>query len=102
MKNFDQTEFFAKKIIDHLGLAAANGSPFVEHRKASNIFKNLQKEARGIETNEDVYLKVSRIKLKGKNVMDCIRELADKVKFTKEDYFFKLKKAMKVWVTLLK
>ena len=100
MKNFDQTEFFAKKIIDHLGLAAANGSPFIEHRKASSVFKNLQKEAKGIETNEILYKSILEVKLRSKVLAECYFELAEKTKFPKEEYFVKLKKAMRAWEEL--
>jgi len=88
---------FAKKIIDHLDLVAVNGSPFVEHRKASNVFKNLQKEAKGIETNEILYKSVQAVGLKSKTISDCYLELAEKTDFPKEEYFIKLKKAMKLW-----
>lgn len=91
---------FAKKIIDHLGLAVANGSPFVEHKRASNVFSNLKKEARGIETNETLYHAVQKVKLKSKTISSCYLELAEKVEFPKEEYFMKLKKAMKIWVKL--
>ncbi len=91
---------FAKKIIDHLDLIAVNGSPFVEHRKASNPFKNLQKEAKGIETNEILYKEVQKIKLVSNNPVDCYMELAQKTDFPKEEYFKYLKKAMKIWIKL--
>jgi len=37
---------FKREILDYLSLSAINGSPFVEHKKASDPFKNLQKEAK--------------------------------------------------------
>lgn len=91
---------FAKKIIDHLGLAAVNGSPFVEHKKASNVFKNLQKEAKGIETNEDLYQEVDKVRLTAKTVLKCYEELTEKIAFRHEEYFQHLKKAMRVWASL--
>ena len=53
-----KSKIFAKKIIDHLGLAVANYSSFVDHKKAPNTFKNLQKEANGIEVNEKLYFDI--------------------------------------------
>jgi len=91
---------FAKKILDHLGLSIVNGSPFVEHRKASDPFKNLQKEAKGIEANERLYKEIAKVRLSSKNTRDCYIELAEKVHFPKEDYFDYLKKAMKIWANL--
>jgi reversibly glycosylated polypeptide/UDP-arabinopyranose mutase len=48
---------FAKKVIDHLGYAVVNGSPFVEHKKASNVNENLKKEAKGIKIEAGVKFK---------------------------------------------
>lgn len=93
---------FAKKIIDHLQFAVANGSPFVEHKKASNVFKNLQKEAKGIETNEYLYQKVNKVRLTSKTVLDCYDELVKKVKFPNEEYFNILKRAMNIWAGLFR
>ncbi len=91
---------FAKKIVDHLGLAVVNGSPFVMHERASNVFKNLQTEAGGIEVNENFFKKVDRAKLSSSNIKDCYWELAQKTKFPNEKYFDNLRKAMKIWVNL--
>lgn len=89
---------FAKKVMDHLGLAAINGAPFVEHRKASDPFKNLQKEAKGIETNEVVWKAVQKVHLTQNNPVNCYIELIEKIEFPNEKYFKKLKQAMHVWV----
>jgi reversibly glycosylated polypeptide/UDP-arabinopyranose mutase len=42
----------SKKIIDKKGWAVMSGFASVVHNKASNVWKNLQKEARGLELNE--------------------------------------------------
>ena len=89
----------AKKIIDYLGYIVANGSPFVEHKKASNINENLKKEVKGIETNESLYERIREAKLSTNNYIDTYLELTKKVKFPKEIYFDYLKKAMKTWVS---
>lgn len=90
---------FAKKIIDHLGYAVLNGSPFVNHKKASNPFENLKKETRGIEINESLYQRVKKIKLTANNLKDSYLELIEKIKFPKEKYFVYLKKAVKIWIS---
>lgn len=59
----------------------------------------LQKEAKGIETNEELYRAVQAVKLQSNNLKNCYRELIEKVKFPKEDYFANLGKAMKIWVS---
>lgn len=106
---------FAKKVMDHLGLGVVNGAPMVEHRKASDPFVNLQKEAAGITVNEVLWQAVDRVELGGKTVVECYAELAGKIDFewvvgearfvgpTKEaiTYFKKLKEAMVNWANLL-
>ena len=42
----------AKRVIDQNNWAVVTGYARVLHEKASNVFKNLQKEAKGIEMNE--------------------------------------------------
>ena len=86
--------------MDHLGLGVVNGIPMIEHRKASDPFKNLQKEATGIETNEVIWKVVDTVKLTKKTPAECYLELAQKVAFPNEDYFIKLKKAMIIWAKL--
>lgn len=88
---------FAKKIIDHLGYAVVNGSPFVEHRQASNINENLKKEAKGIKTNEFLYQRIREVKLTANNLKDSYLELIKKIQFPKEEYFKKSKDAMEIW-----
>ena len=89
---------FAKKIIDYLGYAVVNGSPFVEHRKASSIFQNLKKEEKGVKTNEKLYELILSVQLESKTMKDCYSELTEKIRWPEELYFKHLKKAMKIWV----
>lgn len=91
---------FAKKIMDHLSYAAINGSPFVEHRKASDPFKNLQKEAKGIEVNEEVWKNVSDLTLTSKNMKSSYRRIAKNLSFKNTEYGLSLKKAMNIWLDL--
>lgn len=91
---------FAKKIMDHLNLAAVNGSPFVEHRKASDIQKNLMKEKRGIAQNETLWRLVDKVVLTKKTPAACYVELAQKIRFPKNTYFTYLRRAMEIWASL--
>lgn len=43
----------SKKIIDKNGWAAVSGYAKVKHERASNVFTNLQKEAKGLSMNEN-------------------------------------------------
>ena len=91
---------FAKKIMDHLGYGVINGSPFIEHRKASDPYKNLQKEAAGIEANEVIFKNVHAVKLTKKTPVEAYAELIKKVKLPNNPYFKTLKKAILVWLSL--
>lgn len=42
----------SKKVIDEKGWAVVTGLATVRHERASNVWKNLQKEAKGLEMNE--------------------------------------------------
>lgn len=53
----------AKRILDHLGKAAVTGAPSVEHRKQSDVFVNLRKEAPGMELNEHFWKAVRDVPL---------------------------------------
>lgn len=91
---------FAKKICDHLGLGVVSGSPFVEHRKASDIQKNLEKERPGIKINETLWTAVDKVILTSETPASCYKELAQKIQFPKGRYFNKLREAMLIWASL--
>ncbi len=91
---------FAKKILDHLHYGVVNGSPLVEHRKASDPFKNLQKEAQGIEVNEILWKAVDAVKLTKKTPAACYKELLSKAAFPDTEYFTALRKAGIIWAGL--
>lgn len=91
---------FSKKIMDHLDLGVVSGSPFVNHRKASNLKKNYQKELAGAKINEILWKKVDEVNLTKTTPKTCYLELASKVKFPKNRYFEKLKEAMAIWADL--
>ncbi|MDP2649451.1 MAG: hypothetical protein Q8P10_01265 [bacterium] len=90
---------FAKKILDHLGLSVINGSPFIEHKKASDNLKNVKKEENGIKTNENLFKIVQNTKLSSKNLKSSYLELFEKANFPKNKYFDNLKKATKIWLS---
>ena len=89
-----------KKVLDHLGLGVMVGSPIIDHKKASDPFENLQKEARGIKYNEEFWKIVDKVKLTKDDPISCYRELIKKAKLPKEDYFILLKKAILEWLEL--
>jgi hypothetical protein len=91
---------FSKKIMDHLQLGVINGSPFIDHRKASNPKDNHLKEISGMQINEKLWKIVDEVKLTAKSPKDCYIQLARKINFPKNSYFDKLKKAMIIWANL--
>jgi reversibly glycosylated polypeptide/UDP-arabinopyranose mutase len=91
---------FAKKILDHLGWSAVNGSPFIEHRKASDPHKNLVKERSGVIVNEWLWKRVDNLRFSKKTPAKCYQELATNMCLPNVRYFNKLKEAMAIWAGL--
>jgi len=90
---------FTKKICDYLGYRIISGYPVVWHDRASDPYKNLEKEKTGIKMNEYLWQEVDKIKLTKPNFKECYKELAEKLNL-KTEYFKKLKKAMIIWSQL--
>lgn len=88
---------FVKKVCDHLELAVVSGSPFVEHRKASDPAANLEKEKAGLAANEYLWQRVAAVKLTKSSPVACYQELARKTEFPQIKYFQKLRRAMLIW-----
>jgi len=47
----------------------------VEHRRASDPFVNLVKEAPGIRANESMWEMVDAVELRGRDPLTCMREM---------------------------
>lgn len=96
----------AKKILDHLGYAVRSGYPSVEHRKQSNVFVNLNKQAPGLLLNENFWQAVQRVELTSNTVIDCYEELTTKLPDTIEgdvnEWVSKFKEAALLWLNLFK
>lgn len=93
------TGVIIKKICDHLGFAVNSGEPAIEHKRASNVWSNLQKEAPGLIVNEDFWELIDSIVLTKTTVKECYRELAEKLPLN-DEYWEKTRKAMIVWSEL--
>lgn len=98
---------FTKKVLDHLGYSVVNGIPFIEHKKASNIKVNLEKEKSGMRINEHLYQEVEKVKLTKKDLIGAYLELFEKIDFSSQvfqprEYFVKLKEAVKIWTGFFK
>lgn len=88
-----------KRICDHLGLAINSGEPHIIHRRASNPFANLRKEAPGLEVNETFWQAVDRVRLTGATFRECYVEMARALPLS-GSYWDQLKRAMLVWADL--
>ena len=106
---FDQFDdiwagIFSKKVLDHLNYGVTSGYPSVEHRKQSNAFINLEKQAPGLMLNEELWQMIDEVKLTKDNPIDCYKELLDKIhivtKTNKTDYLLKYIEATKIWLDL--
>lgn len=93
---------FVKRTLDHLGLAVVNGSPFVEHRKASDPNKNRLKERSGMKTNEWLWERVRGVALHGQDPVSCYKELIKNMELPSDEYFTKLRLAMRSWIALFR
>ena len=95
---------FMKKVLDHLGMSVVNGSPFVEHKKASDPFINLKKEAKGIRANEDLYKELKKLIFKSNDMKSNYKEIFKNRHLLKDDleYEGSLRRAMLIWVNLFK
>lgn len=87
----------AKKILDHLRLSVVNGSPFVEHRKASDPIKNKEKELAGMEANETLWQTIRNVTLTAATPVQAYLELAETWPLPKTPYFSSLRRAMLIW-----
>jgi hypothetical protein len=64
-----------QRICRHLRLSIVCGHPVVEHRRASDAFANLVKEAPGIRANETMWEIVDGVALTGTDPLACMREM---------------------------
>ena len=88
-----------RRICDHLGYAVVSGRPLIEHRRASNVWTNLAKEAPGLPVNETLWRAVDAIVLTETSVAGCYQQIARELDLD-GDYWSRLGDAMCVWADL--
>ena len=69
-----------QRICRHLRRSIVCGRPVVEHKKASDPFANLVKEAPGIDANERIWERIDAVRLSGATPLECMRELGHEVR----------------------
>jgi Reversibly glycosylated polypeptide len=89
----------AKRVADHLGYAVNSGSPCVVHERASDVFANLNKEARGIAMNEVFWRAVDSVVLTADTVSGAYAQLAERLRLDAEE-FAPIRAAMRAWAEL--
>jgi len=89
-----------KKICDHLKLYISVGEPHVQHNKASNPFKNLIKEAPGIELNETLWETINNITLTENSPITAMYELGSKLNNNSNKYLSQMGQAIIIWTSL--
>lgn len=65
----------AKRCLDHLGWSMSIGGPTVCHKRASNVFDNLVKEAPGVRLNEVFWQIIDQAPIGGSTAEECIQTL---------------------------
>jgi len=68
---------YIKRYLDKKGYAATFGEPYVNHKRASDVFSNIKKEAPGLEVNETLWMED-----------------------VNTSYFKRYKEALKIWRSL--
>jgi hypothetical protein len=91
-----------QRICRHLGRAIVCGGPLVEHRRASDPFVNLVKEAPGIQLNEQLWEIVDAIPLRGREPLACMREVGTALEAAagSTDYVGRWGRAIAHWCAL--
>lgn len=99
-----------KRVIDHMGWYVTTGEPFVRHRRQSDPFTNLRREALGIQIHERLWDYILDTPLEaGLGVTAAFRTMAGRLRRFPDvvsdvpsppGYFPRLADAMEVWSEL--
>ena len=89
-----------QRICGHLGYSIACGHPVVDHRRASDPFANLVKEAPGVAANEHLWKKVEAVRLTERTPKACMLEVADAFAAEDDEYLVGWGRAMASWCGL--
>lgn len=89
-----------QRICRHLGHSIVCGHPLVDHRRASDPFTNLVKEAPGVEVNERLWEVVDAIPLTGSEPRECMLEVGAWFAALEDDYLAGWGRAITSWCRL--
>ena len=90
-----------KKVADQLGMNVSCGNPLVEHKRASDPFVNLVKEAPGIATNEHFWETIDQIDITDiHEPIRCMQQIGSELMENSDTYLQKVGKAIGIWAGL--
>ena len=89
-----------QRICAHLGLPVVCGHPVVDHRRASDPFANLVKEAAGIGTNERLWQVIDATELTRSSPLECMREMGEQLCAVDDGYVRRWGRAILGWCSL--
>jgi Reversibly glycosylated polypeptide len=89
-----------QRICRHLGYSIVCGRPVVDHRRASDPFVNLVKEAPGIQFNEKLWERVDRLPLTASEPLSCMLEVGALLSSAADAYVATWGEAITSWCGL--
>jgi hypothetical protein len=89
-----------QRIFRHLSYSIVCGLPLVDHRRASNPFVNLVKEAPGVAANEHVWKTVDAVELSGNDPRSCMQEMGAALGASDDEYVSRWGQAIAAWCAL--
>jgi hypothetical protein len=89
-----------QRIFRQLGYSIVCGQPLVDHRRASNPFTNLVKEAPGIVANEHVWETIDAVELNGDDPRSCMEEMGTALGRSDDEYVARWGRAITAWCAL--
>lgn len=89
-----------KRICDHLHYGVRSGAPWVRHKRQSDPFANLIKEAPGTQANESFWHVIDSIHLASNTVAGCMDDIAYALDCM-DGYYKQLGNSIHAWLSLL-
>lgn len=89
-----------QRICRHLGYPIVCGRPLIDHRRASNPFTNLVKEAPGIVANEHVWETIDAVELSENDPRSCMEEMGAALGASEDEYMSSWGRAIIAWCSL--
>jgi hypothetical protein len=90
----------AQRICRHLGYSITCGRPLIDHRRASDPFVNLVKEAPGIAFNEALWATIDSLRLTEREPYECMIEAGAALARSTDPYIAGWGRAISGWCGL--